>query len=78
MNKESFPFRSLRIHGTVEGGLANDQLVLQSSLYVISGDGKVDLEHRHIDAKGLVRASPGSSIIRRIPLVGSIFGIGGS
>ena len=80
MNKESFPFRSLRIHGTVEGmTLVNDQLVLQSSLYVISGDGKVDLEHRQIDAKGLVTVRlPGSSIIRRIPLVGSIFGIGGS
>ena len=80
LNRESFPFRSLRLQGTVEGmTLVNDRLVIQSSLYVISGGGKVDLEHQQIDAKGLVTVRlPGSSIIRRIPLVGSIFGIGGS
>jgi uncharacterized protein YhdP len=80
LNKESFPFRSLRFQGTVQGmTLVNDRLVIQSSLYVISGDGKVDLEHQQIDAKGLVTVRlPGQSIIRRIPLVGSILGIGGS
>jgi hypothetical protein len=80
LNRESFPFRSIRFQGTVQGmTLVNDQLVIQSSLYIISGGGKVDLEHQQIDAKGLVTVRlPGSSIIRRIPLVGSIFGIGGS
>ena len=80
LDKESFPFRSLRFQGTVQGmTLVNDQLVIQSSLYIVSGDGKVDLEHQHIDAKGLVTVRlPGNSIIRRIPLVGSILGIGGS
>jgi hypothetical protein len=59
--------------------LVNDQLVIQSSLYIISGDGTVDLEHHQIDAKGLVTVRvPGDTIIRRIPLVGSILGIGGS
>jgi AsmA-like C-terminal region len=80
LNRESFPFRSLRLQGTVQGmTLVNDRLVIQSSLYVISGDGKVDLEHQQIDAKGLVTVRlPGQSIIRRIPLVRSIFGFGGS
>jgi hypothetical protein len=80
LNKEAFPFRSIRFQGTVEGmTLINDQLVIQSSLYIVSGNGKVDLEHQHIDAKGLVTVRlPGNRIIRRIPLVGSILGIGGS
>jgi len=37
------------------------------------------LEHQQIDARGLVTVRlPGNRIIRRVPLVGSIFGIGGS
>jgi hypothetical protein len=80
LDKEAFPFRSLRFQGNVQGmTLVNDQLVIESSLYIVSGDGKVDLEHQQIDAKALVTVRvPGDSIIRRIPLVGSIFGIGGS
>jgi AsmA-like C-terminal region len=80
LDKESLPFRSLRIHGTVQGmTLANDQLVLQSSLYLISGDGKIDLEHQQIDAKGLITVRvPGQRIIGRIPILGPILGLGGS
>jgi AsmA-like C-terminal region len=80
LDKEAFPFRSLRFQGNVHGmTLVNDQLVIESSLYIVSGDGKVDLEHQHIDAKGLVTVRlPGNNIVRRIPLVGSILGIGGS
>jgi hypothetical protein len=59
--------------------LVNDQLVIESSLYIVSGGGTIDLEHQHIDAKGLVTVRlPGNNIVRRIPLVGSILGIGGS
>src|SRR5499426_622421 len=78
LNREAFPFRSIRFQGTVQGmTLVNDQLVIQSSLYNVSGEGKIDLEHQQIDARGLVTVQlPGSRIIRRIPLVGSIFGIG--
>ena len=50
-------FRSGRsaFQGTVEGmTLVNDELVIQSSLYIITGNGKIDLEHQQIDAKGLV------------------------
>jgi hypothetical protein len=80
LNREAFPFRSIRFKGNVQGmTLVNDQLVIESSLYIVSGDGKVDLERQHIDARGLVTVRlPGDRIIRRIPLVGSIFGIGGS
>jgi len=80
LNREAFPFRSIRFQGTVQGmTLVNDQLVIQSSLFIVSGEGKIDLEHQQIDAKGLVTLRlPGNRITRRIPLVGSIFGIGGS
>jgi hypothetical protein len=76
LNREAFPFRSIRFQGTVQGmTLVNDQLVIQSTLYIVSGDGRVDLEHQHIDARGLVTVRlPGNRIIRRIPLVGSILG----
>jgi hypothetical protein len=80
LDKESFPFRSIRFQGNVQGmTLVNDQLVIESSLYIVSGGGTIDLEHQHIDAKGLVTVRlPGNNIVRRIPLVGSILGIGGS
>jgi uncharacterized protein YhdP len=80
LKREAFPFRSIRFQGTVQGmTLVNDQLVIESSLFIVSGEGKIDLEHQQIDARGLVTVRlPGSRIIRRIPLVGSIFGIGGS
>src|SRR5262245_1012809 len=80
LNREAFPFRSIRFQGTVQGmTLVNDQLVIQSTLYIVSGDGRVDLEHQHIDAKGLVTVRvPGGSIIGRVPLLGPILGLGGS
>ena len=57
----------------------NDELIIRSSLYIITSIGKIDFEHREIDAKGLVTVRvPGDSIIRRIPVLGSILGVGGS
>ena len=80
LDRETFPFRSLRVQGTLNGmTLVNHELAIQSTLYVISGYGNVDLEHQQIDARGLVTMRvPGQSLVRRIPLVGSILGIGGS
>src|SRR5262245_60124889 len=80
LNREAFPFRSIRFQGTVQGmTLVKDQLVIQSSLYIVSGDGMIDLEHQQIDAKGLITVRvPGQRIIGRIPILGPILGLGGS
>jgi hypothetical protein len=76
LDRESFPFRSIGGHGTVEGmTLVIDEVATESSLFTITGVGEVDLEHEHIDARGLVSVRmPGDSVIRRIPIVGSLLG----
>jgi AsmA-like C-terminal region len=74
LDKESFPFRSIRVHGLVEGmALVKDELSIQSSLLTIAGQGRVDLENKEIDARGLVSVRiPGAGIVSRIPIFGSI------
>jgi uncharacterized protein YhdP len=74
LDRESFPFRSVRIRGSVDGTtLAKDELVIQSSLLTIAGQGSVDLENEQIDARGLVTVRiPGSGLLRRIPVLGSV------
>jgi len=76
LDKEAFPFRSIRSRGTVEGKtLFNDELIIQSSPYTIVTQGKIDLEQKQIDQRGLVSVlMPGASIIRRVPIVGSLVG----
>jgi hypothetical protein len=74
LDKESFPFRLIRSQGTLEGmTLVNDELIIQSSLFTITGRGKIDLDDKQIDAIGLVSVlMPGDRVIKRIPIVGSI------
>ena len=74
LDRESFPFRSVSIRGSVEGTtLTKDELIIQSSLLTIAGHGSVDLENKQIDARGLVTVRiPGSGIFRRIPILGSV------
>ena len=74
LDRESFPFRSISIRGYVEGlALVKDEFIIQSSLATITGNGKIDLEHQQIDARGLVSMRiPGAGIVRRIPIFGSI------
>jgi uncharacterized protein YhdP len=74
LDRESFPFRSISIRGYVEGlTLVKDEFIIQSSLATINGNGKIDLEHQQIDARGLVSVRiPGAGIVRRIPIFGSI------
>jgi len=76
LHKEAFPFRSISGRGTVEGKtLVNDELIIQSSPYTIVTQGKIDLEQKQIDQRGLVSVlMPGASIIRRVPIVGSLVG----
>jgi uncharacterized protein YhdP len=74
LDRESFPFRSISIRGSVEGmTLVKDELIIQSSLFTIAGQGRVDLENNQIDARGLVSVRiPGAGIVSRIPIFGSI------
>jgi hypothetical protein len=74
LDRESFPFRSINIRGSVKGTtLAKDELVLQSSLLTIAGQGNLDLEKKQIDMRGLISMRiPGSGILRRIPILGSV------
>jgi hypothetical protein len=76
LHRESFPFRSVRYGGMVEGmTLVNTEQAIQSSRFVIAANGTVDLEHKYIDARGLVSVRmPGGSVFRRMPIAGSIFG----
>ena len=76
LDKESFPFRLIRSRGTVEGmTLENDEAILQSSLFTIAGQGRIDLANDEIDARGLVSVRlPGDRFFSRIPIIGSILG----
>jgi hypothetical protein len=76
LHRESFSFRSARYEGRVEGmTLVETELAIQSSLFVIAAGGTVDLEHQSVDARGLVSVRmPGGSVLRRVPIVGSLFG----
>jgi AsmA-like C-terminal region len=74
LDRESFPFRSISGRGTLQGmTLVEDELVIQSSLMTIAGQGRVDLENNQIDARGLVSVRiPGAGFVSRIPIFGSI------
>jgi len=76
LDKESFPFQSISSKGTVEGDtLVGNELIIQSSLFIITGRGRVDLEQKQIDLTGLVTARlPGNRFTRRIPIFGSFLG----
>jgi AsmA-like C-terminal region len=74
LDRESFPFRSISLRGSVQGmTLVKDELTLQSTLFTIAGQGSVDLANKQIDARGLVSIRiPGAGIVSRIPIFGSI------
>jgi hypothetical protein len=76
LNKETFPFRLVSVAGTIDGAVvAADEVVVQSSLVNLTGQGKIDLAHRQIDGKGLIAVlRPVEEVLGRIPVVGSIFG----
>ncbi len=76
LDKESFPFRLISSRGKVEGTtLVNDELIMQSSPFTVTAHGKIDVEHKQIDERGLVSVLlPGDSVIKRIPIIGSIIG----
>jgi len=76
LNKETFPFRLVSVKGRIDGEtLVGDEIIVQSSLINLSGQGKIDLARKQVDGKGLIAVlKPVDEVISRIPVVGSLFG----
>jgi hypothetical protein len=76
LDREVFPYRFVGVKGRIEGEmLVGDEINVQASRLSLSGQGKVDLARKQIDGKVLIALlQPVDEVIRRIPLIGSIFG----
>jgi hypothetical protein len=76
LNKETFPYRLVSVSGSIDGAVvAVDEVVVQSPLINLSGQGRIDLARKQIDGKGLIAVlRPVEEVLGRIPVVGSIFG----
>jgi hypothetical protein len=76
LNKQTFPYRRLSVKGKIDGeNIVNDEIIIEASPYTITGQGRLDLKRRQIDAKGLVSVSMSTNqVIRSIPLIGAIVG----
>jgi hypothetical protein len=76
LDRETFPYRFVGVTGRIEGEmLIADELNVDSSLLNLSGQGKVDMERKLIDGKGLVAVlRPVDEVIRRIPVISDLFG----
>jgi hypothetical protein len=76
LDRETFPYRFVGLKGRIEGTmLVADEVNVASSLLNLSGQGKVDLEQKRIDGKGLVSVlKPVDEVIARIPVISSILG----
>jgi uncharacterized protein YhdP len=76
LDRETFPYRFVGVKGRIEGTmLVADEVNVASSLLNLSGQGKVDLEQKRIDGKGLVSVlKPVDEVIARIPVISSILG----
>jgi hypothetical protein len=74
LHRESFPFQSIGSRGRLEGlTVVMDEVTIQSLLFTLGGNGRVDFANNTIDARGLVSVrTPGNTITGRIPVVGSI------
>ena len=76
LDRETFPYRFVGVKGRIEGKmLIGDEVNVSSSLLNLSGAGKVDLERRQIEGKGLIAVlKPVDEVISRIPVISSIVG----
>ena len=76
LDREAFPYSFVGVKGRFEGNmLIGDEVNVESTLLNLSGQGKVDLERRQIDAKGLIAVlKPVDDVIRRIPVISSVIG----
>lgn len=76
LDRETFPYRFVGVKGRIEGKmLIGDEVNVNSSLLNLSGAGKVDLERKQIEGKGLIAVlKPVDEVISRIPVISSIVG----
>jgi hypothetical protein len=76
LDKETFPYRLVRVSGTIDGDtVVGDEIIVQSSALNFTGRAKIDLAHKQVDAKGIVAVlKPVDDVLNFVPLVGGIFG----
>jgi hypothetical protein len=76
LDRETFPYRFVGVKGRIDGKmLVGDEINVASSLLNLSGQGKVDLELKQIDGKGLIAVlKPVDDVITRIPAISSMLG----
>jgi AsmA-like C-terminal region len=76
LDRQTFPYRLVAVKGRIEGKmLIGDEINVSSSLLNLSGQGRVDLERKQIDGKGLIAVlKPVDEVISRIPGISSMLG----
>jgi AsmA-like C-terminal region len=76
LDKEMFRYSLLNAKGSIDGEtLVADEIIVESPLLNLSGQGKIDLARKQINGKGLIAVlKPVNDVISRIPLIGSLFG----
>ena len=76
LDRETFPYRFIAVKGRIDGKmLVGDEINVASSQLNLSGQGKVDLELKQIDGKGLIAVlKPIDDVIARIPVISSMLG----
>ncbi len=76
LNKQTFPYRRLSVKGAIDGeNIVTDEFIIEASPYTITGQARLDLRLRQIDAKGLVSVAMSTNqVIRSIPVIGAIIG----
>jgi hypothetical protein len=74
LNREAYPYRLISAKGTVAGqSILAKEINVEASPYAIAAQAKADLEHKTIEAKGLVTVLlPADKILKNNPLIGSI------
>ncbi|MGE5220296.1 MAG: AsmA-like C-terminal domain-containing protein [Chloroflexota bacterium] len=76
LDRETFPYRFIGVKGRIDGKmLVGDEINVASSQLNLSGQGKVDLELKQVDGKGLIAVlKPIDDVIARIPVISSMLG----
>jgi hypothetical protein len=76
LDKETFPYRLVRVKGTIDGQIVmGEEIVVESSALNLSGRAKIDLANKQVDGKAIVAVlKPVDEVLRYVPLLGTIFG----
>ncbi|MBI4522286.1 MAG: AsmA-like C-terminal domain-containing protein [Deltaproteobacteria bacterium] len=76
LDTKATPYRLISAKGTIEGTtIMSSEAIIEVPPFTITGQGKIDLEHKQIDGKGLISMlMPADQVIRQLPVLGSIIG----